>query len=77
MNIGYSMAQAPFLLWFCQVKLDAPSGSSPLGMAIVLGRVVGDETAGPARDVILPTATEVILVPGLELAGSFCRFFFG
>ncbi|CAL1134004.1 unnamed protein product, partial [Cladocopium goreaui] len=47
-----------------QVKLDAPSGSSPLGMAIVLGRVVGDETAGPARDVILPTATEVILDQG-------------
>jgi len=59
------------------VKLDAPSGSSPLGMAIVLGRVVGDETAGPARDVILPTATEVILVSGLELAGSLVVFFWG
>ena len=30
-------------------------------MAVVLGRVVGDESAGPARDVILPTATEVIM----------------
>lgn len=40
--------------------MEVPSGFQPLGMAVVLGRVVGGE-AGAAKDVILPTATEVIL----------------
>ena len=42
-----------------QVNMDVLSGSSPIGMVVVMGRVVGEENHD--RDVILPTATEVIL----------------
>ena len=50
------------------MKLELPSGSSPLGMAVVMGRVLGDDSG--AKDVILPTATEVILDFGSGFRGS-------
>lgn len=39
--------------------MEVSRGSSPIGMVVVMGRVVGEENHD--RDVILPTATEVIL----------------
>jgi len=45
-----------------EVNMDVSSGSSPIGMVVVMGRVVGEENHD--RDVILPTATEVILDDG-------------
>ena len=41
-----------------QVNMEVSRGSSPIGMVVVMGRVVGEENHA---DVILPTATEVIL----------------
>lgn len=52
----------PWLDHLPKVTMEVPSGFQPLGMAVVLGRVVGGEGGeAAARDVILPTATEVIL----------------
>lgn len=53
-----------------QVNMDVSSGSSPIGMVVVMGRVVGEENHD--RDVILPTATEVILETWRQLGEVVC-----
>ena len=53
------LVEMHLLLAAAQVKTRETT--TPLGMVMILGRVVG---TGTRTDVILPTATEVLLDPG-------------